>query len=122
MAPGDVNRLRDFTLLDYSLAATADIKKGDIVTLAKGAPFTAGDDGPFGVANQAIKTDADMKGKVLIHGVVSVLADGAIDAQTYVKPASSTKVHTGVTGITELLGETMEAATETGDEIDVEVD
>jgi hypothetical protein len=122
MAPGDVNRLRDFILLDYSLTATAAMSKGDIVTLKSGRKWQSGDVGPYGVATQAISNGAEMKGKVLRHGVVAMLVDSAVAAHTYVKPATATKVHTGVTAITDCLGESMEDASADGDEIDVELE
>jgi len=121
MAPGDVNRLRDFTLLDYSVTATADVAKGDIVTLKAGRKWQSGDGGPYGVATRATSSGVDLKGRVLIDGVVAVLCSKTVTVQTYVKPASSTQVHTGVTGLTDVLGESMIAGTD-GTEIDVELE
>ena len=121
MAPGDIIRLRDFTLLDYSVNATADVAKGDIVTLKAGRKWTSGDVGPYGVATQATLNTKDLKGRVLIDGVVAVLCSKTVTAQTYVKPATATQVHTGVTGLTDVLGESMTAGTD-GTEIDVELE
>jgi hypothetical protein len=121
MAPGDVNRLRNFTLLSYSVTATANVAMGDIVTLKAGRKWQSGDEGPYGVATQATSSGVDLKGRVLIHGVAAVLCSKTVTVQTYVKPATATKVHTGVTGFTDLLGESMEAGAD-GDEIDVELE
>ncbi len=89
---GDIDMTHDFFLLPSSKNATAAIAKGDIVTLSAGRKFAAGDKGPYGVATQAIASGADMKGKVIIDGVVYVKAVGAILQFSAVMPASATQV------------------------------
>jgi hypothetical protein len=124
---GDIDMTHDFFLLPSSKNATAAINKGDIVTLQAGRRFAIGDKGPYGVANQAIASGADMKGKVVIDGVVYVAAVGAIAQFAGVMPANGTQV-SGTTGIgdTKLVGFRMgeyglafDAAVNTGDLIRV---
>ncbi len=122
MAPGDIRRESEFFLLSYSKAATADIAKGDIVTLSAGRSYQANDVGPFGVATRAIANGADMKGRVLIDGVVSVLAGDAIAQFKRVYPSGSSKAKEVSTQTAELwLGSAMKAAAADGNEIDVDL-
>jgi len=96
---GDIDMTHDFFLLPSSKNATADIAKGDIVTLSAGRKWQAGDKGPYGVAYQAIKSGADMKGKVLVDGVVWVVADDVISQFSAVVPTAAAKV-SAISGVT----------------------
>lgn len=89
---GDIDMTHDFFLLPTSKNTTAAIAKGDIVTLSAGRKWEAGDTGPYGVATQAIGSGKDMKGKVLVDGVVWVVADDAIDQYSAVVPTAAAKV------------------------------
>lgn len=91
-AAGDIDMTHDFFLLPSSKNSTATIAKGDIVTLSAGRKFTGGDKGPYGVATQAIISGTDMKGKVLVDGVVYVKAVGQIAQFSAVMPATATQV------------------------------
>jgi hypothetical protein len=95
---GDIDMTHDFFLLPSSKNATAAISKGDIVTLSAARKFAPGDKGPYGVANQAIASGGDMKGKVVVDGVVYVKAVGAIAQFSAVMPADGSHV-SGTTGI-----------------------
>jgi hypothetical protein len=95
---GDIDMTHDFFLLPSSKNATADITKGDIVTLSAGRKWAWGDKGPYGVATQAITNGTNMKGKVIVDGVVYVKAVGAISQFSAVMPANATQV-SGTTGI-----------------------
>lgn len=131
-----------FFLLPTSKTATADIAKGDVVSLPDGRKCAAGDDGPFGVAVRDIANGEDLKGKVLVKGVVKVVANGAIaqfkyvapDANGRVKQASPVAIPEGATTVTStaaqppltgsycpdgLVGRALEAASAAGDEITV---
>lgn len=142
MAAGDVMYEFNFFLLPVSKAAAADIAKGDVVSLADGRKCQAGDDGPFGVAVRDIAAGEDMKGKVLIRGIVKVKASGAIaqfkyvapDANGKVKQASPVAIPSGTTTVTStsanpaltgsygpdgLVGRSLEAASADGDEITI---
>jgi hypothetical protein len=92
MAAGDVMYEYGFFLLPTSKTATAAISKGDVVSLTDGRKCAAGDDGPFGVAITDIANGEDMKGKVLIKGVVKVVASGSIGQFAYVAPDNNGKV------------------------------
>jgi predicted RecA/RadA family phage recombinase len=92
MAAGDVIYEYGFFLLPTSKNATANIAKGDVVSLKDGRKCMAGDDGPFGVAITDIANGEDMKGKVLIKGIVKVVASGSIGQFTYVAPDDNGKV------------------------------
>jgi hypothetical protein len=89
---GDIDMTHDFFLLPASKNATAAIAKGQIVSLKDGRPWQTGDKGPFGVANQAVASGADMKGKVLVDGVVWVAAGGAIAQFSAVVPSDVDEV------------------------------
>jgi hypothetical protein len=95
---GDIDMAHDFFFLPVTKLATAAINKGDIVTLSAGRSFQDGDVGPYGIANQAIASGADMKGKVVIDGVVYVKTVGALSQFAMAMPASSTEV-SGTTGV-----------------------
>jgi hypothetical protein len=82
----------DFFFLPVSKNATAAITKGQIVSLKDGRPWQAGDKGPFGIANQNVASGADMRGKIVIHGVVWVAADGAISQFASVVPTDVDEV------------------------------
>ncbi|MEM2925696.1 MAG: DUF2190 family protein [Methanocellales archaeon] len=92
MAAGNVIYEYGFFLLPVSKTAAAAIAKGDVVSLADGRKCAAGDDGPFGVAITDIASGEDMKGKVLIKGVVKVVASGAIGQFKFVAPDANGKV------------------------------
>ena len=92
MAAGDIKYEYAFFLLPTSKNATAAIAKGDVVSLPDGRKCAAGDGGPFGIAIKAIASGEDMKDKVLIKGAADVVADGAINQFTYVKPAANGQV------------------------------
>jgi hypothetical protein len=92
MAAGDVIYEYGFFILPTSKNATAAIAKGDVVSLQDGRKCAAGDDGPFGVAIADIANGEDMKGKVLIKGVVKVVASGSISQFAYVAPDANGKV------------------------------
>lgn len=92
MAAGDIKYEYGFWLLPVSKNATAAINKGDVVSLPDGRKCAAGDGGPFGVAIQDIANGEDMKGKVLIGGVVEVVASGAISQLSFVKPWDNGRV------------------------------
>ncbi|MGA2971898.1 MAG: hypothetical protein ABSE39_04640 [Candidatus Bathyarchaeia archaeon] len=89
---GDIDRTHDFDLLYVSKNATAAIAKGNIVSLKDGRPWQSGDTGPFGVANQAVASGADMKGKIIVDGVVWVAAGGAITQFSSVVPSDVDEV------------------------------
>ncbi len=119
MAAGNVKREFYFFVLAYSKNATAAISKGDIVTLNAGRSWATGDKGPYGVAISAIASGADMRGKVLEHGVVTVLAGGAISQFVRVYPSATAKVSaTGEAGSL-ALGDGQQSASQDSDEIDV---
>lgn len=92
MAAGDVVYEYAYMLLPTSKNATAAINKGEVVSLKDGRKCAAADPGPFGVAVTNIANGADMKGKVLIKGVVDVVASGQIGQFNFVKPDSDGKV------------------------------
>jgi hypothetical protein len=129
---GDIDMTHDFFLLPSSKNATAAIAKGNIVSLKDGRPWQSGDKGPFGVANQAVANGADMKGKILVDGVVWVQAGGAINQYASIVPSDVDEVSeqdgysvavsgsTGVGGL--LLGEiAYDAAVNDGDLIRVDL-
>jgi hypothetical protein len=89
---GDIDMAHDFFFLPVSKNATAAIAKGQIVTLSAGRPWQTGDRGPFGIANQPVASGADMKGKIVIHGVVWVAAGGAINQFAAVIPSDVDEV------------------------------
>jgi hypothetical protein len=89
---GDVDMTHDFFLLPSSKNATASIAKGNIVSLKDGRPWQSGDKGPFGIANQAVASGADMKGKIVVDGVVWVAAGGAISQFSPVVPSDVDEV------------------------------
>ncbi len=93
---GDVDITHDFFLLPSSKNAASAIAKGDIVQLNAARTWTAGDKGPFGVAREAIASGADMKGKVVLDGVVWILANAAISQFDAVTPATGQRVATAV--------------------------
>lgn len=96
---GDIDMAHDFFFLPASKNATAAIAKGDIVTLSAGRKFANGDKGPYGVANQAIASGADMKGKVVIDGIVYVAAVASVAIFSAVTPAGGgTQRVSGATG------------------------
>ncbi len=95
-AAGDVDLTHDFFLLPVTKTAVSAIAKGDIVQLNAFRTWAPGDKGPFGVAREAIAAGADMKGKVLLNGVVWVTANAAINQFDPVTPAASNKVATAV--------------------------
>ncbi len=88
---GDIDSA-DFRLLLSSKNATAAIAKGNIVSLRDGRPWQSGDKGPFGIANQAVASGADMKGKIVVDGVVWVQAGGAINQFASVVPSDVDEV------------------------------
>ncbi len=92
MTAGDIKYEYAFFLLPVSKTATADISKGDVVSLPDGRPCQAGDGGPFGVAIEDIASGEDMKGKVLIKGAIDVVAAGAISQLSFVKPDANGRV------------------------------
>ncbi len=92
LAAGDVRYEFSYMKLPTSKNATADIAKGEVVSLKDGRKCAASDPGPFGVATEAISNGSDMRGKVLIKGVVDVTASGSIGQFNYVKPDANGKV------------------------------
>jgi len=96
MAAGDVMYEYAFFLLPTSKTATAAIATGDVVSLADGRKCAAGDDGPFGVAIADIANGEDMKGKVLIKGIVKVVASGAIAQFKFVAPDANGRIKAAV--------------------------
>jgi hypothetical protein len=82
----------DFFLLPSSKNATAAIVKGQIVSLKDGRAWQSGDKGPFGIANQAVASGADMKGKIVVHGLVYVAAGAAINQFSPVVPSDVDEV------------------------------
>jgi hypothetical protein len=136
---GDVDMAQGFFFLPASKNATATITKGQIISLKDGRPWQAGDKGPFGIANQAVASGADMKGKVVINGVVFVAADAAIAQFAPVVPVDVDEVATatvlalgtgasGGTGMTGsllpgglLLGMAFDAAVNDGDLLRVQL-
>ncbi|MGD0175812.1 MAG: hypothetical protein ABSC50_03185 [Candidatus Bathyarchaeia archaeon] len=89
---GDIDMTHDFFLLPSSKNATATITKGQIISLKDGRPWQAGDKGPFGIANQGVASGADMKGKIVVDGVVWVAAGGAINQFSPVVPSDVDEV------------------------------
>ena len=89
---GDIDMTHDFFLLPVSKNATATITKGQIISLKDGRPWQAGDKGPFGVANQGVASGADMKGKIVVDGVVWVAAGGTINQFSPVVPSDVDEV------------------------------
>lgn len=150
MAAGDIKYEQvPFWLLPVSKNATADISKGDVVSLPDGRKCAAGDGGPFGVAIADITSGEDMRGKVLVKGAVDVVAAGAISQFNFVKPAANGQVDvaakiavavpSGATPVTSdaaqpdltesgsippdgLVGRTLDAASTAGDLITVLLD
>jgi hypothetical protein len=104
-----------FFFLPVTKNATATITKGQIISLKDGRPWQAGDKGPFGVANQGVASGADMKGKIVIDGIVYVAAAGAIvqfapvvpSTVAYVTTASTLALGTGASGGTGMTGSLM---------------
>ena len=92
MAAGDIKYEYALWLLPVARAAAADISKGQLVSLSGGAPAAAGDHAPFGVAIEDIASGEDMRGKVVISGVVEVVAGGPISALSYVKAGDGGRV------------------------------
>jgi len=92
LAAGDVKYEFNYMVLPTSKNATADIAKGEAVSLKDGRRTAASDPGPFGVAIAAIASGAEMKGKVLIKGVVDVTASGIVGQFNFVKPDANGKV------------------------------
>jgi hypothetical protein len=137
---GDIDMSSDFFLLPVSKNATAAIKKGDIVSLKDGRPWQANDLGPFGVANQAVASGADMRGKILIDGIIWVQAGAAISQYAAVVPGDTDEAiaaavlalgsgASGGTGMSGslmpggmLLGTAYDAASNDGDLIRVDLD
>lgn len=89
---GDIDMAHGFFFLPVSKNATATITKGQIISLKDGRPWQSGDKGPFGIANQAVASGADMKGKIVIDGVVWVAAGGAINQFAGVVPSDVDEV------------------------------
>lgn len=89
---GDIDMTHDFFLLPVSKNATATITKGQIISLKDGRPWQAGDKGPFGIANQGVASGADMKGKIVVDGVVWVAAGGAVNQFSPVVPSDIDEV------------------------------
>jgi Uncharacterized conserved protein (DUF2190) len=137
---GDIDMTHDFFFLPVSKNATAAIKKGDVISLRDGRPWQAGDLGPFGIANQAVASGADMKGKIVVDGVVWVQAGAAIDQFAPVVPGDTDEVieataltlGTGASGGTGMTGSLMpggmllaeiayDAATNDGDLIRIDL-
>ncbi len=92
MAAGDIKYEYGLWLLPVSKTAEADISKGQLVSLSDGVPAAAGDHAPFGVAIEDIASGEDMRGKIIISGVVEVVAGGPISALSYVKAGDGGKV------------------------------
>jgi hypothetical protein len=86
MPAGDVCYEFGFWTLPSSKAAASSIAKGEVVDLSQARRCAQGDTGPFGVALEAIPQGADMRGRVLMKGVVYVAAGGAVGALSYVRP------------------------------------
>ncbi len=95
-AAGDVDMTHDFFLLPTTKVSVSAIAKGDIVQLNAFRTFVSGDRGPFGVAREAIASGADMRGKVVLNGVVWILANAAITQFDPVGPATGQRVATAV--------------------------
>ncbi len=92
MAAGDVKYEFNYMVLPTSKNAAAAITKGEVVSLKDGRKTAALDPGPFGVAIADIANATDMKGKVLIKGVVDVTASGQVGQFNFVKPDANGKV------------------------------
>jgi len=92
LAAGDVKYEFNYMVLPTSKNSTAAITKGEVVSLKDGRKTAAADGGPFGVAIADIANAAEMKGKVLIKGVVDVTASGQIGQFNFVKPDTNGKV------------------------------
>ena len=115
MAAGDIDMSHDFFFLPVSKNATGTITKGQIISLKDGRPWQAGDKGPFGIANQGVASGADMRGKVLVDGVIYVAAAGAISqfapvvpsTTAYITTAAALALGTGVSGGTGMTGALM---------------
>jgi hypothetical protein len=112
---GDIDMVHGFFFLPVSKNATATITKGQIISLKDGRPWQAGDKGPFGIANQGVASGADMKGKIVIDGIVYVAADAAISQFAPVVPvdvdevatATALALGTGASGGTGMTGSLM---------------
>lgn len=126
---GDIDMTSDFFLLPVTKLSTAAITKGQIVSLKDGRPWQAGDLGPFGVANQAVASGADMRGKVLIDGVIWVAAGAAVSQYADVVPGDTDEVipatvlalGTGASGGTGMSGSLMPGGDILGTAYDVAV-